>query len=446
MTSSRKGAKSRTYGRKLRSTGTKARTRVGRVREPRVDLEKRLAEALEQQAATSEVLRVISSSPGELEPVFETMLAKAVDICEAKFGTLMLREGDAFRIMAMHGALPPEYVEERRRRPVMPATPGTGLAHLIAARRPIQIADILEEPAYYNERARALIDIAGARTLVTVPMLKEDELVGSISIYRKEVCPFSDKQIELLTNFAAQAVIAIENTRLLNELRRRTDDLSEALEQQTATSEVLKVISSLPGELEPVFRAMLANAVRLCGANFGTLSLCEGDAFRAVAMHNPPPAYAEERRRHPVIRYGPETDLGRCAATKQAVQIADLAAEPAAAPLLVKFAGARTLVSVPMLKEDKLIGAISIYRQEVRPFSENQIELVRNFAAQAVIAIENTRLLNELRRIAAAADRHLAGAKRYLEFAGRIGTGISKHACQCNAHLRCQIRHNVRIF
>jgi GAF domain-containing protein len=399
---SRKGAKSRTHGRKLRSTGTKARTRVGRVPEPRADLEKKLAEALEQQAATSEVLRVISSSSGALEPVFETMLAKAVDICEAKFGTLMLREGDAFRIMAMHGALPPEYVEERRRRPVMPATPGTGLAHLIAARRPIQIADILEEPAYYNERARALIDIAGARTLVTVPMLKEDELVGSISIYRKEVCPFSDKQIELLTNFAAQAVIAIENTRLLNELRRRTDDLSEALEQQTATTEVLSIISSSPGKLEPVFQSMLENATRLCGANFGTMYLREGDAFRAVAMHGGSPAYVKARL-HALVRPSPNAAISRATRTKQPVLVTDASADEGYSernPMrvsAVEIGGVRTLLSVPMLKDDEMIGAIAIYRQEVRPFTDKQVELVTNFAAQAVIAIENTRLLNELR-------------------------------------------------
>ena len=414
---SRKGAKNRTRGRKLRSTGTKVSARASRARRPSAKLEKQLAartreltevrthlaQAVERETATSEVLKVISSSPGDLEPVFQALLANAVRICDAKFGTLMLREGDAFRIMAMHGALPPEYVEERRRRPVMPATPGTGLAHLIAAKRPIQIADIRKEPAYYNERTRALIDIAGARTLVTVPMLKEDELVGSISIYRKEVFPFSDKQIELLTNFAAQAVIAIENTRLLNELRRRTNDLSEALEQQTATSEVLGVISSSPGQLEPVFEAMLANATRLCEARFASLNLAEGDQFRRVAVHNAPPALVDHWRRHPTKRPHPGSAFGRAALTREVVQVDDIRTTPAYVerdPIVVagaELAGYRTIIAVPMLKENALVGVISIYRQEVLPFTDEQIELVKNFAKQAVIAIENTRLLNELR-------------------------------------------------
>ena len=354
-----------------------------------------LRESLERQTATSEVLQVISRSPGELEPVFQTMLENATRICDAKFGTLMLREGDAFRIMAIHGTLPPDYVEERRRRPVMPATPGSGLAHLIAVKRPIQIADIREEPAYQSGPARALVDIAGARTLATVPMLKEDELVGSISIYRQEVCPFSDKQIELLTNFAAQAVIAIENARLLNELR-------ESLQQQTATSEVLGVISSSPGELEPVFQTMLENAVRICGARFGILWLAEADGWRAVALNGVPAPFAEARRREPWVRTNPVSALGRMAAAKQAVQIADISAEPAylSDPVradFVNLTGARTLITVPMLKDNALIGAIGIYRLEVRPFTDKQIEVVKNFAAQAVIAIENTRLLNELR-------------------------------------------------
>src|SRR5262249_30730565 len=202
--------------------------------------------------------------------------------------------------------------------------------------------------------------------------------------------PFTDKQIELVQNFAAQAVIAIENARLLNEL-------SESLEQQTATSEVLQVISSSPGELEPVFQAMLANATRLCAAKFGVLWLTEGDAFRAVALHNAPPAFAEERRREPLVRPGSGQQLQRLARTKDVVHIPDISADEQAAPVLAKLTGARALLTVPMLKENELIGAIVIYRQEVGPFSAKQIELLSNFAKQAVIAIENTRLLNELR-------------------------------------------------
>jgi GAF domain-containing protein len=248
-----------------------------------------------------------------------------------------------------------------------------------------------------------MVERAGARTLLVVPMLKDDELIGNINIYRQEVRPFTDKQIELVKNFATQAVIAIENTRLLNELRERTDDLSEALEQQTATSEVLRVISSSPSELTPVFQTMLANATRLCEANFGTLNLYENGSFPIAATHNVPAAYAEYRRRHPLFNVAQSHPLARVAATKQVLQIADMRAEALYLEKDPSFiamgdlAGARTLLIVPMLKENDLVGAITIFRQEVRPFTDKQIELVQNFAAQAVIAIENTRLLNELR-------------------------------------------------
>ena len=369
-------------------------------------LRRELAEAREQQTATSEVLRVISSSPGELEPVFEAILANATRICEAKFGILYLRDGEAFRLRALHGA-PPAFAEASWRDPVVQPGQRTGFGRVIQTKQPVHIVDVTVDPAYAERDPLRvpLVEQAGARSFVIVPMLKENELIGTIAIYRQEVRPFTDNQIELVANFADQAVIAIENTRLLNDLRQRTGDLSEALEQQTATSEVLGVISSSPGELEPVFQAMLANAARICEAKFGAMYLSEADAFRIVAMHNVPPAFAEMRRRNPVFRPNPRIVLARAAATKQTVQIADVQAEPGyldplpgfSSPQIVTLGGARTVLAVPMLKMNELVGAIVIYRTEVRPFTDKQIELVSNFAKQAVIAIENTRLLSELR-------------------------------------------------
>jgi GAF domain-containing protein len=361
-----------------------------------------LTESLEQQTAMSEVLQVISSSPGELDPVFRTMLSNALKLCRAEFGHLFLYQNGVFGTTMSVNA-PPAFEEYLGNNPVEP-TPGTGLARVLETKRTVHIEDVTKLPLYKarNPFVVAGVELGHVRTIVLVPMLKDTEVIGAVAIYRQEVRPFTDKQIELVSNFAKQAVIAIENTRLLKELRQRTDDLTESLEQQTATSEVLQVISSSPGELEPVFQTMLENAVSLCGAKLGTFLLREDDSFRAVSIYGTSPAYIEARRQHPVVSANPGTGLRRVIESKRPSQIADVLAESAyvgdpTREALHKLAGVRTLLTVPMLKDNEVVGAIAIYRQEVEPFAEKQIDLVQNFANQAVIAIENTRLLKELR-------------------------------------------------
>ena len=368
-----------------------------------------LRESLEQQIATAEVLQVINSSPGDLTPVFDALLDKAMRLCEVPFGHITRFDGELFHHVATRGD--PTVVAFFRETPALRAsTDSITLGRIIAGDRFVHIPDCRNTDEYREKSvARQIADRGGMRTLLTVALRKDDALLGTIHVYRQEVRPFSDAQITLLQNFADQAVIALENVRLLNELRQRTTDLTErtadlaeALKQQTATSEVLQVISSSPGDLEPVFASMLENAVRICDAKFGNIFRWDGEVLHLAATHKTSPAYAEARGRSP-LRPGPNA-IGRMVATKSVVHVADLAADPGyierrfpATVDAVELGGVRTFLAVPMLKESELIGAFTVSRQEVRPFTDKQIALVTNFAAQAVIAIESTRLLHELR-------------------------------------------------
>jgi class 3 adenylate cyclase/putative methionine-R-sulfoxide reductase with GAF domain len=346
-------------------------------------------EALLRETANSEILRLISSSPGNLELVFRTILENATRICNAKFGNLFRFDGENYYPVAEFNT-PAALLDAITRRGRFRPPPGITLDHVMRTKQVFHSADMAAEPVLALSTK-----FGGARSQVTVPMLKDEALIGAIVIYRQEVRPFTDKQVELVKNFAAQAVIAMENTRLLNELRQRTDDLTESLEQQTATSEVLRVISSSPGELEPVFQAMLKNATRICEAKFGTLYRFDGNAFYHAAGSGTPTQLLERQKRQGLFLPEPGTLMDRVLQARQVAHSADYASEKNLG-LSAKYGGARSTVVVPMLKDNELIGAFAIYRQEVRPFTDKQIELLTNFAAQAVIAIENARLLKEL--------------------------------------------------
>jgi class 3 adenylate cyclase len=369
-------------------------------------------EALAQQTATAEVLQAINSSPGDLAPVFDALLEKAMHLCQAAFGALWTYDGEYMHAVATRG-VPSQMVEFLRQGPHPPAR--VVQRSIIGGAPYEQIADLRLTDGYHagEPLPRAGADLGGVRTLLGVALRKNDNLLGVFGIYRQEVRPFTDKQIALLQNFAAQAVIAMENARLITETR-------EALEQQTATAEVLQAINSSPSDLAPVFDAMLDKALRLCGAGFGIMSMYDGERFHRAAARGIPVAFEEWRKANPLIsRSGVAptnipTALRRLLAGEDVIQDTDLKndepyrnGDPNRCAL-VDLAGARSDIVVALRKDDALLGALTIFRQEVRPFSGRQVALLQNFAAQAVIAMENARLITETRE---ALDQQTATAE-----------------------------------
>ena len=345
-------------------------------------------EAIELQAASAEVLKIIGSSPRDMKPVFEAMLVNALRICDAKFGHILLYDGERFHATHLYDVPPSYRAFWDQHGPIRPS-PRTGLGRLARTKQVVHIPDLKADPTYTEREPLRVVTVeqAGARSFLAVPMLKANKLVGAIVIYRTEVRPFSDKQIELVKNFAAQAVIAMENARLVAETR-------EALEQQTATAEVLRVINSSPGNLAPVFEAILEKAHGLCAVTYGSLQLYDGNEFRAVAVHGLSEAFAERLRQGYVP--GPNHQSRRLMEGERFAQTPDMGEiDDPISRAAFEHSGIRTALFIPLRKEGRLIGQIVAARREVRPFNQKEIALLENFAAQAVIAMENARLFNE---------------------------------------------------
>jgi len=345
---------------------------------------RQLNEALERENATAEVLRIISTSPGELNPVFQAILANATSLCEAKFANLFLCEGDAFRVVAMHNA-PAVYAEERLRQPLRQGL-DSGLSRCARTKQTVQIPDLLADPA----AAPMLAKFAAARTILAAPMLKESDVIGVIIIYRQEVRPFTDKQIELVQNFAKQAVIAIENTRLLNELR-------ESLQQQTATADVLNVISQSAFDVQPVFETIIKNAAQLCQSVLSAVYRSDAELVHLVAHDQFSPESVTAVRAAYPVPITSDNVIAVAVREKRVVHIADVLVSGGYTELQ-RTSGYRAILVVPIMRGDVAIGAIAVMQLQPRLFPETQVELLKTFASQAVIAIDNVRLFNELRQ------------------------------------------------